>query len=255
MRVTSTTVWHALVLRYRNPDNALAWLCEVLGFALSHEDRYEQGNLRYAQLKLGTALVIIGRVGDAGFDGLMAQPDEVGGAVTSVPYFVVDDIEQHYARALAAGTEIVLELCEYEAGGCGYTCKDIEGHAWSFGSYRPWGPFDAAPVSRNASPSWRRFSTISAMVLIGALSAAAGGSWLLADGSMGEIQRSKSNGTAFASTGTAQGADDTAALVDALATLSRARWQRVALCVWPKKRVVSLSNQLENGRSDHSGTR
>jgi uncharacterized glyoxalase superfamily protein PhnB len=37
-----------------------------------------------------------------------------------------------------AGAEIVLDIKDEDYGGRGYTCKDLEGHLWSFGTYNPW---------------------------------------------------------------------------------------------------------------------
>ena len=51
---------------------------------------------------------------------------------------VVEEIDNHYQRAKKEGAEIVLDIKDEEYGGRGYTCKDIEGHLWSFGSYNPW---------------------------------------------------------------------------------------------------------------------
>ena len=51
---------------------------------------------------------------------------------------VVDDADKHYARAVAAGAEIVMEIRDEDYGGRGYSCRDPEGHLWNFGSYDPW---------------------------------------------------------------------------------------------------------------------
>ncbi len=47
-------------------------------------------------------------VGQSHLDGLMRQPDEVGGAETQSCYLVVADVDKHYARAKAAGAESLL---------------------------------------------------------------------------------------------------------------------------------------------------
>ena len=53
-------------------------------------------------------------------------------------YMVVEDVGAHYEKAMTAGVEIVFDIQDQEYGGRGYTCKDFEGHLWSFGSYNPW---------------------------------------------------------------------------------------------------------------------
>ena len=52
---------------------------------------------------------------------------------------VVDDVDAHCARARGAGAEILVEPFDPEYGGRMYTCRDPEGHVWSFGSYDPLG--------------------------------------------------------------------------------------------------------------------
>ena len=41
-------------------------------------------------------------------------------------------------RAKAAGAEITSEPVTQSYGGRDYTCKDPEGHVWTFGTYDPW---------------------------------------------------------------------------------------------------------------------
>lgn len=43
----------------------------------------------------------------------------------------------HCARAKAAGAPIVREPVTQNYGGRDYTCKDSEGHLWTFGTYDP----------------------------------------------------------------------------------------------------------------------
>ena len=52
-------------------------------------------------------------------------------------YVVVDDADAHFARAKAAGAQIVREPVTQDYGGRDYTCKDPEGHVWTFGTYDP----------------------------------------------------------------------------------------------------------------------
>lgn len=51
----------------------------------------------------------------------------------------VDDPDAHYARARAAGAEILRELKDEEYGSRGYMAQDPEGNQWYFGTYRPGG--------------------------------------------------------------------------------------------------------------------
>jgi uncharacterized glyoxalase superfamily protein PhnB len=49
----------------------------------------------------------------------------------------IEDVDAHYRKALAAGAEIVRELSDTEYGSREYLARDLEGHLWSFGTYRP----------------------------------------------------------------------------------------------------------------------
>ena len=57
-------------------------------------------------------------------------------AVNQSVYVVVDDPDTHYTRAKTAGAEITRELENSDWGSRGYSAKDLEGHHWSFGTYR-----------------------------------------------------------------------------------------------------------------------
>lgn len=71
--------------------------------------------------------------------GIVLEPPSArGGAVSKSPYIIVDDADKHYARAVAAGAEIVTEIKEEGYGGREYSCRDPEGYVWNFSSYDPW---------------------------------------------------------------------------------------------------------------------
>ena len=90
-----------------------------------------------AHLCLGDALITVLPVQDSPFDQYLKQPDEIGGSETQTSYIVLRDVQAHYHRAKAAGAEIILELTRDDQGGRGYSCRDCEGHIWSFGTYDP----------------------------------------------------------------------------------------------------------------------
>ena len=83
-------------------------------------------------------MVMLGSARESEFDNLQKPPSVFGGAVSQSPYIVVEDADKHYARAVAAGAEIVMEIKDEDYGGRGYSCRDPEGHIWNFGSYDPW---------------------------------------------------------------------------------------------------------------------
>lgn len=125
------------VLRYRDLPAAVDWLCRTLGFEKHRVVNGEGGSIRLAQLTLGSGIVMLAPVQKTELDKLMVQPDEVGGAETQITYFFVADTAAHFARAKAAGAEIVLDNSDKNQSKRGYSCRDPEGHIWSFGSYNP----------------------------------------------------------------------------------------------------------------------
>ena len=97
----------AIEMRYRDVAAAADWLCTAFGFEKQSVALSESGAVLYAQLIFGNAMLMLAPVRDAPLDRFMKQPDETGGAETQSCYFVVDDASVHYARAKAAGAEIL----------------------------------------------------------------------------------------------------------------------------------------------------
>lgn len=125
-------------MRYRDPDRAVDWLCRAFGFRPHLVVPGPEGGVLHAQLVLGNGMIMLGPVLDSEFGGLMRQPDEIGGAETQSCYVIVGEVDAHHARAAAAGAEVLIEPADQDYGGRSYTCRDPEGHIWSFGSYDPW---------------------------------------------------------------------------------------------------------------------
>ena len=126
-------------LRYRDALAAIDWLCNAFGFRKQAVYADGKGVVQHAQLVFGNGMVMLGSVAHPGPWGeRIAQPDEIGGRETQSPCVIVSDCEAHYRRAKAAGAVIVDELEHKEYGGAGYSCRDLEGHLWWFGSYDPW---------------------------------------------------------------------------------------------------------------------
>jgi uncharacterized glyoxalase superfamily protein PhnB len=126
-------------LRYRNAPAAIEWLCQALGFEKHVVVPGDGETIAHAQLSFGNGMIMLGSVKDSEFDQLMKQPDEIGGVETETAYVVVSDADALYARAKAAGAKIVLDIKDEDYGGRGFSCRDLEGHLWNFGTYDPWG--------------------------------------------------------------------------------------------------------------------
>jgi uncharacterized glyoxalase superfamily protein PhnB len=125
-------------LRYRDALAAIDWLCRAFGFE-KHAVYADGDTVLHAQLVFDNGMVMLGSAGNAGEWGRhMAQPDEIGMRETQSACVVVADVDAHYARAKAAGAQVVIEIADQAYGGRGYACRDPEGHLWWFGSYDPW---------------------------------------------------------------------------------------------------------------------
>src|SRR5580704_12147338 len=87
-------------MRYRNAPAAIEWLCKAFGFEKHLVVPGENGTIAHAQLTFGNGMIMVSSTGGGMFGKLMKLPEDYGGR--------------------------------------GYTCRDLEGHIWSFGSYDPW---------------------------------------------------------------------------------------------------------------------
>jgi uncharacterized glyoxalase superfamily protein PhnB len=160
------------VMQYRDLGRAIAWLTRAFGFAEHEIVRAEDGAPFYALLSFDDALIMLGPVRDDEFGALIKQPDETGGAETQSCYLVVDDVDAHYGAAKAAGAAILFDIKPYDFGGRGYSCRDPEGHIWSFGTYDPW--------QKSAVPAGWRISIPLMPALVVVLGTIAAAGWLTA---------------------------------------------------------------------------
>lgn len=108
-------------MRFTDADAALQWLSRAFGFKEQAAHRDEDGTIHHAEMSLGNGMIMFG------------QGDPASGAV----YVAVEDADAHYARAKAAGAEIVREIEDTPYGTREYSARDIDGHTWHFGTYHP----------------------------------------------------------------------------------------------------------------------
>lgn len=123
-------------LQYRDAKAAIDFLCRAFGFEKNAVYEEPDGSIAHAQLTLGNGMVMLGSVKDSEYSKLLVRPADAGGVTMSV-YIVVVDADAHFVRAKAAGATIVRKPITQNYGGRDYTCKDPEGHVWSFGTYDP----------------------------------------------------------------------------------------------------------------------
>ena len=130
--VRATTI--TPILRYRDVGVASHWLCEAFGFQEHNRAQELDGHVKYVSLRLGDSFVLVRPITNSVLDNLMVQPETVGGANTQFCYLTIADATDHCAHAKAAGATVELEPQDDGLGGRFYTCRDLEGHLWSFGT-------------------------------------------------------------------------------------------------------------------------
>jgi uncharacterized glyoxalase superfamily protein PhnB len=120
-------------LRYRDAPAALKFLEDGFGFKPTLVVPGDDNTIAHAELTFGTGMIMLGShvPGDCGDH--MAVP--VGGA--SIYVVIADGVDEHLARAVAAGATVVSEPKDEDHGGRSYAARDPEGNLWSFGTYRP----------------------------------------------------------------------------------------------------------------------
>jgi uncharacterized glyoxalase superfamily protein PhnB len=113
-------------LVYDDVDTAVAWLTGAFGFAERTQFRHTEDDGRTSRTQLDVVDSVI-TVGLPSVHG-----DSPRGGVSSMLYVYVDVVDEHYARARAAGATIAIELDDAPWGDRRYQATDLEGHHWTF---------------------------------------------------------------------------------------------------------------------------
>jgi uncharacterized glyoxalase superfamily protein PhnB len=118
------------VLWYRDPQAAIDWLERAFGFERRLMVEGDDGMVVHSELTIGDGYVmVVGPPRDKA-----ASPVELGGRSTqSVHVQLREGLDEHCARARAAGAQVVREPATQPYGDRVYTCTDLEEHPWSFG--------------------------------------------------------------------------------------------------------------------------
>lgn len=142
------------LMRYRDVGVASEWLCAAFGFEPHFAAKAPDGAVFYAELRLGDSMIMLGPTGEPSPD------DRLGGALSSSSsqhaqscYVVLEEVDDHYERAKRAGATMTLDLKSDDLGGRGYSCHDLEGHTWNFGTYDPFKAKGTTPRRRKGKPA------------------------------------------------------------------------------------------------------
>ncbi|MQA09425.1 MAG: glyoxalase [Pseudonocardiaceae bacterium] len=120
------------VLRYRDAAKAERWLADAFGFSTVFSVPGEGGRIAHAELRLGAGRIMIASADDVAEETALDPR-----TARQSNYVAVPDIDEHYARAVAAGAHVTLELTDMDYGSREYSATDFEGNHWSFGTYQP----------------------------------------------------------------------------------------------------------------------
>jgi uncharacterized glyoxalase superfamily protein PhnB len=121
------------ILRYNDARTAICWLCEAFGFVEVFSVPEDGPYVRHARLKLGAGLIMVGSVRP---DDGIASPQGLGSATQMLAVHVADP-DAHFERAHAAGAKILAPPNDTDFGSREYHAADLEGHLWTFGTFRP----------------------------------------------------------------------------------------------------------------------
>ena len=121
------------ILRYNDARNAIAWLCSTFGFVQIFSVPESGSYVRHAQLKLDSNLIMVGSVRPD--DGIVSP--KTSGSATQMLAVYVEDPDAHFQRARSAGANILYPPADTDFGSREYHVLDLEGHPWTFGTYRP----------------------------------------------------------------------------------------------------------------------
>jgi uncharacterized glyoxalase superfamily protein PhnB len=116
------------VLVYRDLQSAHDFLVRAFGFEPGGVERDGDGNAVHAEVRIGGTTVWLHRVTAEHQLGSPTPTDTAGtGLVVHV-----SDVDEHFARARAAGAAIQYEPADQFYGQREYEARDPEGHRWWF---------------------------------------------------------------------------------------------------------------------------
>ena len=118
-------------LKCGNAPAAIDWLHKAFGFEKRFVVPGENETVAHAELRNGAGMIMMGST-------CAPDPKNPWASAPFGIYVQVKDVDAHYARAKAAGAEIVRPLADTPYGAREYSARDCDGHLWSFGTYDPY---------------------------------------------------------------------------------------------------------------------
>jgi uncharacterized glyoxalase superfamily protein PhnB len=125
--------------RCRDAAAVIDWLA-TFGFTV--RARHGEGDrVDHAELARGSSMLMLGSMRDDAYGALVGEPGSGGTAL----YVAVPDPDALFARAEAAGIDVVERPVYRDYGSREFTVRDPDGRIWTFGTYWPTADGAGAP--------------------------------------------------------------------------------------------------------------
>ena len=126
------------MIAYEDGNVAMDWLIEAFGFVEADRRMSPDGALTHGELQVGDAIIMLATpTPDYESPKHHREHCEAARTWSKVPYIIdgvlvqVDNVEEHCARARAAGAVILSDPHDTDDGRF-YRAEDVEGHRWMF---------------------------------------------------------------------------------------------------------------------------
>lgn len=126
------------MISYEDGVAALAWLRKAFGFSVTARLTTPDGRLSHGEMAAGDGLIMLASpTPDYQSPKRHREACEQARKWSTVPWIIdgvlvyVDNLEDHFARARAAGATILSDI-ESDPPGRRYRAEDLEGHRWFF---------------------------------------------------------------------------------------------------------------------------
>jgi PhnB protein len=126
------------MIAYEDGNAAMDWLVKAFGFVEADRRISAEGRLTHGELEVGDAIIMLASpTPDYESPKHHRETCEAARKWSRVPYIIdgllvqVDSVDEHCARARAAGA-LILSEPEDTPDGRHYRVEDLEGHRWMF---------------------------------------------------------------------------------------------------------------------------
>jgi PhnB protein len=116
-------------LAYEDERAALAYIVRVFQLEEIREARTDTGDSQLAWLRVGDGVVMIGHA-NAEIHRIHS-PRTIGNTTVQLMVYV-ENVDAHYAHAVAEGADITMPVQDAFYGERRYEATDLEGHRWHF---------------------------------------------------------------------------------------------------------------------------